>query len=343
MSLPKRILVIRLSAMGDLAMCVPVLLALHRSYPEVEVVALSRKRFLPILEQLPNVVPVAAQLDGTHKGILGLLRLSRELKKYQLDAIADLHDVLRSKVLKTMLPGLKKATIDKGRDLKRRLVNDPTFFEPLTNTVDRYATVFNQLGYSLQLEASCVLPQPELKLDARELFNCKAKRIIGFAPFAAHVTKSLSIERAAQHLQAMVNRNDAHIILFGGGAQEKKWLEKLAKPYTLVDSMAGKFSFKEELALIAQLDAMIAMDSGNGHLAAMYGVPVITFWGNTHPYAGFAPYGQSEQLQLNVNKQDYPLIPTSIFGKKMIPGYENAVDSIQTTALQQALDRLFKN
>ncbi|HBC05033.1 MAG TPA: ADP-heptose--LPS heptosyltransferase RfaF, partial [Aequorivita sp.] len=51
----------------------------------------------------------------------------------------------------------------------------------------------------------------------------------------------------------------------------------------------GKLTFEEELALISNLDLMLSMDSGNGHLAAMYGVPVVTLWGVTHPYAGFVP------------------------------------------------------
>ena len=56
--------------------------------------------------------------------------------------------------------------------------------------------------------------------------------------------------------------------------------------------MAGKYKFKEELALISNLDLMVSMDSSNGHLAAIYGVPIVTLWGVTHPFLGFAPFGQ---------------------------------------------------
>ena len=62
--------------------------------------------------------------------------------------------------------------------------------------------------------------------------------------------------------------------------------------------VAGKLSFSEELDTISNLDCMISMDSGNAHLAAMYGVKVITIWGVTHPFAGFAPFHQPKEYSL---------------------------------------------
>jgi ADP-heptose:LPS heptosyltransferase len=70
------------------------------------------------------------------------------------------------------------------------------------------------------------------------------------------------------------------------------------------------------------------MDSGNGHLAAMYGVKVITIWGVTHPYAGFAPFGQPEDYSLLPDRNAFPKIPTSIFGNAYPEGYEKAASSI---------------
>lgn len=115
MSLPQRILVIRLSAMGDVAMCVPVLLSLQRDYPNVEVITLSRKRFKPILSQIPSVTFIEAQVDDMHKGITGLWKLAKELKELQPQAIADFHNVLRSKMLRAFMMGIPNTVINKGR------------------------------------------------------------------------------------------------------------------------------------------------------------------------------------------------------------------------------------
>ena len=101
--------------------------------------------------------------------------------------------------------------------------------------------------------------------------------------------------------------------------------------------MVGRLSFADELALISHLDLMLAMDSGNAHLAANYGVPTLTLWGVTHPYAGFAPYGQSEENSLVADRNQYPLVPTSVFGNKYPEGYEK---SITTISLQDILRKI---
>ncbi len=77
----KHILVIRLSAMGDVAMTVPVLRAFTTQYPEVKLTVLTREFFTPFFRDLENVSVFHADLKGTHKGVLGLYRLSKELKK----------------------------------------------------------------------------------------------------------------------------------------------------------------------------------------------------------------------------------------------------------------------
>ena len=73
---------------------------------------------------------------------------------------------------------------------------------------------------------------------------------------------------------------------------------------------------------------MVAMDSGNGHLSAMYGIPTITLWGVTHPYLGFTPFEQPNKNQIVSNRDKYPLIPTSVYGNKYPEAYENAMESI---------------
>ena len=102
MSKPKHILVIRLSAMGDVAMTVPVLRALVLQYPEVKITVVSRPFFQPFFDGIPNVNFFGVDLKESHKGFLGLLRLFSDLRKLNIDAVADLHNVLRSKVVRTL-------------------------------------------------------------------------------------------------------------------------------------------------------------------------------------------------------------------------------------------------
>jgi ADP-heptose:LPS heptosyltransferase len=96
-------------------------------------------------------------------------------------------------------------------------------------------------------------------------------------------------------------------------------------------------SFEEELAMLSNLDAMVSVDTGNGHLAAMYGVPVITLWGNTHPFAGFAPFLQPEENQITANREQFPLIPTSIYGNKVPDGYDKVMETIDCGSVVERL------
>ncbi|WP_405378435.1 glycosyltransferase family 9 protein [Nonlabens sp. Asnod3-A02] len=337
MPLPQRILVIRLSAMGDIAMCVPVLLALKRDYPSVEIVALSRKRFRSILEHIPDITFIEADVDNRHKGVSGLYRFSKEIKALKIDAVADFHNVLRSKILRTFLRGIPKSKIDKGRAEKKKLINDPTFFKPLTHSTERYANVLRELGFKVELKGNEFLPKEAVLPQIHDQIGRKTSKWVGFAPFAAHETKAVTIKKAKKLVKAISQDDQITILLFGGGKKEQEQLQIIAGTTSNVINMAGITSFENELSVMSQLDAMIAMDSGNGHLAALYGVPVITLWGNTHPYAGFAPYAQPEENQLTANRDKFPLVPTSIFGNKVVKGYKKATSSIK---VKQVVERL---
>jgi ADP-heptose:LPS heptosyltransferase len=315
--------------MGDVAMTIPVILALSRAYPELELMMLSRKRFEPLFHNIPHLKFIEADLDQEHKGFKGLYKLAQVIKEYKIDAVADLHDVLRTKILRSFLIGIRKSVIDKGRRDKKRLINDPKFFEPLQHSTERYADVFRKLGFDITLKSNEFLPTMRLSNEIIKVTGEKCKQWIGVAPFAAHETKSLKVNRAKKLVKQLSAIGDVQILLFGGGESEVKKLRLVAATTSNVVIIAGKLSFEQELNLISNLDAMVAMDSGNGHLASLYSIPTTTMWGNTHPHAGFAPYAQPSENQFTVNRKKFPLVPTSIFGDKKIEGYKKVIQSIK--------------
>lgn len=321
----KHILVIRFSAMGDVAMTVPVLRALIAEHPDLKITVVTRAFFKPFFSNLKNVEVYAADLKGKHKGVLGLYKLSKELKALKFDAVADLHNVLRSKILKLFFAGKKVVQIDKGRAEKKALTSG-RIFQQLKTTHQRYADVFEQLGYQIDLSNPQFPEKAELTSKLKSFISNSEQKIIGVAPFAAHQSKMYPLEKM-EMVVAHLSR-EYNIILFGGGKKEIKILNDLETKYDNVKSVAGKLSLEEELDLISNLDVMLSMDSGNGHLAAMLGKKVITIWGVTHPFAGFAPFNQPEDYALVANREQYPLIPTSVYGNKYPEGYENAAGSI---------------
>tara|TARA_R110002073_G_scaffold56835_14_gene144529 strand:- start:9868 stop:10908 length:1041 start_codon:yes stop_codon:yes gene_type:complete len=321
----KHILVIRLSAMGDVAMTVPILRQFTNQYPQVKLTVLTKAFFKPFFRDLENVTVFSVDVKGKHKGIFGLYKLSKELKKLKIDAIADLHNVLRSNILKTFLIGKKCIQVDKGRTEKKALTTGKKF-KQLKSTHQRYADVFEKLGYPIDM-SSPLFPNPAMLNDKiRNIVGSKDKPWIGIAPFAAFKSKAYSIELMNEVIKTLSTTHA--ILLFGGGENEMAQLNNISSMYANVINLAGKLSLDEELQVISNLDLMISMDSGNAHLAAMFGIEVITIWGITHPYAGFYPFNQNPENALLANRDQYPLIPTSIYGNKFPNGYQEAINTI---------------
>ena len=334
------ILVIRLSAMGDVAMTVPVLRTFTEKYPQMRITVLTKKSFAPIFNGMGNVEVVAAEVKKQHKGLIGLWRLFKELKPLKVDAVADLHNVLRSRVLKKYftLERVPVVQLDKGRRDKKALTRPKNkVFEQLKTTHQRYADVFAGLGFPIDLTKAKPLERIQLSEKVLGLVQQDTKKWIGIAPFAAHDEKMYPLDSTEEVIKQLNNTNKYKILLFGGGAKEVDVLEKVAGTYENALCMAGKLDLSEELQLISNLDAMLSMDSGNAHLAANYGIPVVTLWGVTHPYAGFYPFGQSMDNALLADRKKYPLIPTSVYGNKVPEGYENVMSTIKP---QEVLDKL---
>ncbi|CDF81205.1 lipopolysaccharide core biosynthesis glycosyltra nsferase (GT9) [Formosa agariphila KMM 3901] len=311
--------------MGDVAMSVPVLRALTSQYPNLKVTVLTRPFFEPFFRDLDAVSIVPADLNGVHKGVFGLYKLSKSLKKQNIDAVADIHNVLRSKILKAFFIGTPFIQIDKGRSEKKALTSGAVF-KQLPTTISRYAEVFNNLGFPIDLSQP-TFPEPSILSDKLQaILGGHGTKWIGIAPFAAHDSKMYPIEQMETVIETL--SKNYKVFLFGGGAKEVEILNGFQAKYNAVINLAGQLNFNEELDIISNLDVMLSMDSGNGHMAAMLGKKVITIWGVTHPFAGFAPFNQPDDYALTADRVKFPLIPTSIYGNKFPEGYEKASGTI---------------
>lgn len=325
------ILVIRLSAMGDVAMMVPVLSVLVTTYPQLVITVLTRSFFTPLFSHLSNVRIYEADVKGVHSGVIGLGTLARELRDEEIDMVADLHDVLRSNVLKSVfyLYGIPCKQIDKGRAEKKALTRENNKeFRQLKSTHQRYADVFKELGFPIDLSGYRPPQKRKLLPKIFEITGRQSQKWMGIAPFAQHDSKSYPVDLMEKVIEELSSRKNIKVILFGGGKKEKEQLEIWEEKFSNCVSVVGKLRFTEELSLISNLDAMVSMDSGNAHLAAIYGIPVISIWGVTHPYTGFMAFNQPMENCILPDLDRYPKIPTSIYGNRVPEGYEEVMRSI---------------
>lgn len=321
----------RLSAMGDVAMTVPVLRAFVKQYPEVKITVISRPFFKPFFDGIPNLEFFAFDEKERHKGFKGLLRLFSDVKKLKIDAFADLHNVLRSKIVSLLfaLSGKKRATVDKGREGKKELTrSENKIFRQLPTMFERHVKVFNELGFTLDLSNPQFPEKAILSSEILDIIGDNNQKLVGIAPFAQYDSKVYPKDLMQEVIAKLAENKANKILLFGGGKKEIEILDSFAKPFENVINMAGKIQFQQELELISNLDVMLSMDSGNAHIAAMLGVKVITLWGATHPYAGFLPFNQTIENALVSDRNQYPKLPTSVYGNKVVEGYEDAMRSI---------------
>jgi ADP-heptose:LPS heptosyltransferase len=144
-----RLLVIRFSSMGDVALTVPALRGILESNPDLEITMVSNSRFEPFFYDIERLSFFGVKLND-HNGVLGLWRLFKQLKNEgNWDALVDLHSVMRSWILGLFfkLYGVPVSKIDKGREEKKQLVRkENKVFKKLKHTTERYLEVFKSIG-----------------------------------------------------------------------------------------------------------------------------------------------------------------------------------------------------
>ena len=329
--------------MGDVAMSVPVLRTFVAQNPDIKITFLSREFLKPLFEDIPNVSFYTADVDGEHKGVLGLKKLSNEILKINIDAVADIHNVLRSKLLRFFisLQQNKIAVINKGRKEKKELTRTKNkAFKQLRSTHERYADVFRALGYKIDLSKHEFPKKKEIPSKIKMIIGNKNKKLIGIAPFAQYDSKMYPLDLMEKVVNELSINLNYKILLFGGGKKEIEILNSIENRFESTISLAGKISFEDELTVISHLSCMVSMDSANAHLAAIQGVKTITLWGVTHPFAGFYPFQQPKENAILPDLEKFPNIPCSIYGNKVCIGYEEVMRSISPKKVIEKIDNI---
>jgi ADP-heptose:LPS heptosyltransferase len=311
----KRILLIRFSALGDVAMLAPVVREAAEQNKDCEFTVLSKVACGALFEGLAeNVRFIGADVKGEYKGLSGLLRLFKELHAQHFDCVVDMHDVLRTKVLRKLfrLHGYEVYKINKHRELRRLITaeGDKKQLRQLPTAFENYQSALRECGLNGNVNGN---GNHRFASVNYQLSTVNSPLKIGIAPFAAHQGKIYPLEKMEE---VIVNVPvPVKIFLFGGGDEEfaimRRWAEKYDNVRLAADECHG---LKEELELMKKLDVMVSMDSANMHLASLVGTRVVSIWGATHPYAGFLGWGQ--KMDDCVQRDDLKCRPCSIYGNK---------------------------
>lgn len=309
----KKILLIRFSALGDVAMLAPVVREVAIANLDCEFTVLSRPFCKPLFDGLSeNIFFRGADIKkGEYKGIRGLIKLFHELDREHYDIVCDMHDVLRTKFLRKLfrLHGYKVYKINKHRELRKLITAEGSkkVLKPLPTAFDNYRNCLSVFIHNRKTEQqssdNCIANKKE------------GKRLIGIAPFAAHQGKIYPLEKMEEVIGDLSDKKEITIYLFGGCGKEREIMRSWADKYNNVLLASDVCSnLKDELQLMSRLDVMLSMDSANMHLASLVGTRVVSIWGATHPFAGFLGWGQS--MDDCIQRNDLSCRPCSIYGNK---------------------------
>lgn len=311
------VLIIRLSAIGDVAMTIPVVYSAAKSNPGDTFTVLTQPFLTSLFINCPeNVRLLSVDIKKTEKTLTGLIRYALKLSKEDFDLVLDLHDVIRTKIIRTLFRWKKKPVyvIDKARGDREKLVRlEYKVLKQITPVIERYAHVFTQAGLQYQEDFTSLFSgkEPELPEFVKEK---PEEPWIGIAPFAKHRGKIYPVKAMEEVVRILSKKHHCRIFLFGSQGKEAKTLAQWESKYPQVKNMVGLYTLDKELALISKLDLLISMDSANMHFASLVGTKVLSIWGATHPYAGFYGYHQNPDYALQL---EMPCRPCSVYGEKV--------------------------
>lgn len=284
---PHHVLVYRLSALGDVAMTIPAIYSCARTWPDVTFHVVTSA----FCAQLFLAAPKNVVVHPVEKPV-STWRILKMLNRIQVDAVADLHNVLRSWIVGTWfrMKGKRVCMLDKYRNERHAILKEGKETQrPFTL---RYFDVFERLGLSCEPCFSSLFESlPPLPLDLTK----GDERWIGIAPFARYENKTYPLKQMKQVARLLTEHPATRIFLFGSKGEQAETLRQWESLSPLIHTMAGRFTLKEELALMAHLDVMLSMDSANQHLASLTGTRVVSVWGSTTPACGFMGWNQKRE------------------------------------------------
>jgi ADP-heptose:LPS heptosyltransferase len=237
-------------------------------------------------------------------------------KEEKFDYVLDLHDVLRSKILRRLfsISGVPVMTIDKGRTEKQNVLNGSKKVQ-LLHSVGRYYDVFARAGYKLDpVDGPWIKASAEGQKRAASLLRETELIHIGIAPYAKHDLKMWPETNMIRLMEMIAKHSRVRFWLFGG-KDETPQLVAMQNRIPESVLVAGTLNLDEELSLISMLKFMISMDSSNMHMAALTGTKVISIWGGTDPLTGFGAWKQPDEYAIKITVEELTCRPCTVYGK----------------------------
>jgi heptosyltransferase-2 len=340
----EKILVIRLSSLGDIVLTTPVIRSLKRKFPQSQIFFLTKSQYQDLLKNDPDIFSsIKFEPKENHKGIRGFLKLVKMLRAFEFDLVIDLHANLRSFFIRHLLKTRIKIKYDKNWLARFLLVHFKFLKIKSKHTVDRYLETLKKIGMNSSEKGPKIFLDREGENFSKDFWAEKKIEkddiVVGIHPGAKWETKRWAEEKFAEVCQILNQKQKLKIILFGD-QKDQEVIERISshlenqKLFEAVNLPLNKF-----MRLIKRCDCFVTNDSGPMHIASALGVPVVAIFGPTHPQLGFSPIG-SENIVLSANVK---CSPCSLHGEKRCHKKSRyCMDLIEPEMVTDAVERILR-
>ncbi len=294
------LLAVRFGSIGDVLLTTPLLRALRRRHPAARITVLTKATYAPLVDDNPNVDEVIAFRPED-----SLPSLAARIRSAGFTHLLDLHDNLRSRILRTLAPGPWRG-YPKYRVARALLIHGKRDRYPVRRPVpERYFAAARGLDVRPDGEPpEFFLGQPAVAQAAAWLASAglaSARPLIAVAPGAAHSTKRWPVEHW-RHLVDRIVEAGMDVVAVGGATDAVIAEEVAAGRGERSRAVAGKFGLQTTGALLQRAKALVSGDTGVMHMATGVGTPVVALFGPTVEAFGFFPYtSRAEVLQLDLD------------------------------------------
>lgn len=293
-----KILIIRLSSIGDLVVCTPIIRCIKKQI-DCKIHFLQKEKFKEVLSANPYI-------DKHY--YLHNKDLKKLLKCEKYDLIIDLHKNLRTARIKSWL-SVKSISYHKANVEKFLLVKFKMNSMPDEHLVDRYFKAISDLGVVNDGEGL------DFFVSTVKSLKKVAGPYIALVIGAAHHTKQMPLSLCNE----IIKQSKLKIVLLGGQGEIIK-SEKLTYNKDQVDNYVGKLTLEESAMMIKGASVVITGDTGLMHISAAMQKPIVSVWGSTAPAFGMYPYyGQYGSKESRIELEDLSCRPCTKFGNAKCP------------------------
>ena len=294
---PKKLCILRLSAIGDISHTLPILRTIQHCWPETEITWIIGKTEYGLVYDIPNVNFI---IFDKNEGLSAYKKINQALKETKFDVLLHMQMSLRSSLISLLINADIKLGFDRQRakDLQWLFTNHKIEHQASQHVIDSFFGFTEALGIKDKYY-QWGIPVPPSALDFAQQYFSNEQSTLIISPCSSKAYRNWYCEGYAELADYAIEKYNMQVILTGGpSAIEQQYgqcIEEKSrnKPINLI----GKTSIKELLAILEKADVVLSPDSGPAHLATAVGTPVIGLYACTNPDRA-RPY-LSEQWLVN--------------------------------------------